>query len=184
MSDLPVVAQDRRGDRAVAGRLIHAASTELSGYDARTIYGLKARILYHAGTVRSEDFLDINRLNFNPGYPLLFPLLEAQMDWARGSDEGPGMKFLFLGFGLALVSIYARQARRFEGPGFTATTAAAVADDADRRLLLRGGGAVRLGRSAIGRVAVRRRAGIVAMAASARLGARRPARGCSRAPPR
>lgn len=123
MSDLPVVAKIAVGI-ALLPALVHAASTELSGYDARTIYGLKARILYRAGTVRSEDFLDINRLNFNPGYPLLLPLLEAQMDWARGTDEGPGMKFLFLGFGLALVSIYARQTRRFEGPGFTATTAA------------------------------------------------------------
>jgi hypothetical protein len=123
MSDLPVVAKIAVGI-ALLPAVVHAASTELSGYDARTIYGLKSRILYRTGTVRSEDFLDIDRLNFNPGYPLLLPLLETQMHWARGTDEGPGMKFLFLGFGLALVSIYARHVRRFEGPGFTATTAA------------------------------------------------------------
>src|SRR5438309_1113987 len=85
----------------------------LRGYDARTIYGLKARILYRAGTVQNEDFSDIDRLNFNPSYPLLLPLLEAQMDWALGTDEGPGMKILFAGFVLSLVAIYARQTRRF-----------------------------------------------------------------------
>jgi hypothetical protein len=122
MRDLPVVAQIALGI-ALFPAIVHSSLNELSGYDARTIYALKARMLYHTGTVRSEDFLDIDRVNFNPGYPLLLPLIEANLDWTRGMDAGPGTKLLFLGFALALVSIFAGQLRRFEAPGFAALSA-------------------------------------------------------------
>jgi hypothetical protein len=122
MSDLPVAAQIALGV-ALVPAMVHAAVNELSGYDARTIYALKGRMLYRTGTVHSEDFLDIDRVNFNPGYPLLLPLVEANLDWTRATDDGHGTKLLFLGFALALVSVYAGQVRRFEGPGFAAVSA-------------------------------------------------------------
>lgn len=122
MRDLPVVAQIALGI-ALLPAVVHASLNELSGYDARTIYALKARMIYRTGTMRNEDFLDLDRLNFNPGYPLLLPLVEANLNWTRGTDAGPGLKLLFLGFALALVSLYAGQVRRFEAPGFTAVSA-------------------------------------------------------------
>ena len=122
MIDLPLIGKIMLGVVLVPA-VMHSARSGISGYDARTIYGLKARILYDTGTVRSEDFTDNDRINFNPGYPLLLPLLESQLDWAQGGYESAGLKFLFLGFALALVSVYAGEARRFEGAGFAAASA-------------------------------------------------------------
>ncbi|HKD35979.1 MAG TPA: hypothetical protein VKB78_04235, partial [Pirellulales bacterium] len=122
MRDLPVVAQIALGI-ALVPAVVHSTLNELSGYDARTIYALKARMLYHSGTVKNEDFLDVDRVNFNPGYPLLLPLVEANLDWTRGADAGPGLKLLFLAFVFAMVSVYAGQVRRFEATGFAAVSA-------------------------------------------------------------
>jgi hypothetical protein len=64
---------------ALPAALFYCCRTGLTGYDARSIYALKARVLYDAGTIRGEDFQDIQRVHFNPSYPLLLPLLEAQI---------------------------------------------------------------------------------------------------------
>ena len=55
-----------------------------STFDARSIYGLKARILYDTGDLRGEDFRNPDRLNFNANYPLLVPLIEATLYAAQG----------------------------------------------------------------------------------------------------
>jgi hypothetical protein len=122
VADLPLAGKLALGI-ALAPAVLHSARSELTGYDARSIYALKARLLYDSGTVRGEDFQDVTRVNFNPTYPLLLPLLEAEMDWAEQSYDAPGIKFLFLGFALAMASIYAGAAKRFDTSGFVATSA-------------------------------------------------------------
>ncbi len=104
--------------RLVAGAIIlaatsHALRTELTGYDARSTFALKARILYDTGDVAGEDFRDVQRVNFNPLYPLLLPLIEAETYWCQGSYEHPGLRLLFVGFVLAIVSVHAAEIRRF-----------------------------------------------------------------------
>ena len=104
--------------RLVAGAIIlaatsHALQTELTGYDARSTFALKARILYDTGDVAGEDFRDVQRMNFNPLYPLLLPLIEAETYWCQGSYEHPGLRLLFVGFVLAIVSVHAAEIRRF-----------------------------------------------------------------------
>jgi hypothetical protein len=104
--------------RLAAGAIIlaaasHALRTELTGYDARSVFALKARILYDTGDVAGEDFRDVQRVNFNPSYPLLLPLIEAETYWCQGSYEHPGLRLLFVGFVLAIVSVHAAEIRRF-----------------------------------------------------------------------
>jgi hypothetical protein len=102
----------------VAGAIIiaatsHAAQTELTGYDARSAFALKARMLYETGDLTGEDFRDINRVNFNPTYPLLIPLIEAEVYWCQGGYQHPGLRLLFVGFLLSSVSVLAVELRRF-----------------------------------------------------------------------
>jgi hypothetical protein len=104
--------------RLVAGAILiaatsHAVQTELTGYDARSAFALKARILYDTGDLTGEDFRDINRVNFNPTYPLLVPLIEAESYWCQASYQHPGLRLLFVGFLLSTVSVLAAELRRF-----------------------------------------------------------------------
>ena len=94
--------------------LYHAATTEITGYDGRSIFALKARILYDKGTVRGEDFCDVQRMNINPSYPLLLPLLEAQLFWIQGSYEGHCLILLLLVFPTGIASVLASEIRRFD----------------------------------------------------------------------
>jgi hypothetical protein len=83
-------------------------------YDARSIFGLKARVLYDTGALDGEDFRDVDRLNFNANYPLLVPLVEATMFAAQGSQQNIGLQLLFAGFVLASVSLLVAEVRRFD----------------------------------------------------------------------
>lgn len=121
------------GDLPMLGRLlavvalpaafVYCCRTDLTGYDARSIYALKARVLYDSGTVRDEDFQDIQRVHFNPAYPLLMPLVEAQIYWTQGSYAAPGLKLLFLLFPLSLASVFAGELRRLGARGLAAMLA-------------------------------------------------------------
>jgi hypothetical protein len=104
--DLPMVGRWLALVAIVAG-FVYCCRSDLTGYDARSIYALKARILFDTGTIRSEDFQDAERLHFNPNYPLLLPLVEAQYYWTQGSYTALGLKLLFFAFPLALASIFA-----------------------------------------------------------------------------
>ncbi len=103
--------------------VVHCERSTLTGYDARSIYSLKSRVIYDAGSVRGEDFSDPSRVNFNPGYPLLLPLLEAQAYWPGDGAEDQGVKLLFVAFAISLAAVAAAAMRRFECPGFAALTA-------------------------------------------------------------
>ncbi|HEX3999215.1 MAG TPA: hypothetical protein VHX65_11745 [Pirellulales bacterium] len=122
LSDLPMLGR-LLALVSIAAAFVYCCRTDLTGYDARTIYALKARVLYDTGTIRGEDFQDIHRVHFNPAYPLLLPLVEAQIYWTHGSYVAPGLKLLFLLFPLALASLYAGELRRFGTRGFAAMAA-------------------------------------------------------------
>ena len=108
---------------AIGAAFVYCCRSDLTGYDARSIYALKARILYDTGTIRGEDFQDIDRVHFNPAYPLLLPVVEAQVFWMQGSYTAPGLKLLFLLYPLALVSLFAGQLRCYGTRGFAAIAA-------------------------------------------------------------
>lgn len=86
-------------------------------FDARSIYSLKARILYDTGDLTGEDFRDPDRLNFNANYALLLPLVEATLYTAQGSQQDLGTPLLFIGIVFAVASILVAEIRRFEPRG-------------------------------------------------------------------
>ena len=107
----------------IGAAVYHAATADITGYDGRTIFALKARILYDTGTVRGEDFQDVQRVNFNPHYPLLLSLLESQLYWTQGGVTGHGLILLLLVFPLATASIFAAEVRRFDNVRIAALAA-------------------------------------------------------------
>jgi hypothetical protein len=90
--------------------------TPPTGFDARAIFGMKARLLYDQGSLATEDFQDVNRMNFNAHYPLLLPLVEAQWFWLQGSTSDTQLRFICIGYIAALASIVARQLKRYTSP--------------------------------------------------------------------
>jgi hypothetical protein len=112
IADLPIGARIVVGIGLVAAAF-YVSRTELSGVDARSAFALKARILYETGDLTGEDFRDVHRLNFNPGYPLLLPLAEVEMYWFQGGYQNSKQGIVFLCFILAIVSVYAAEIRRF-----------------------------------------------------------------------
>lgn len=100
---------------------ILASLVRLWGYDAQAIYGLKAKILADGGSIRGPDFRDPYRVHFGSNYPLVLPLLEAQVFYWRNSLEGLGvpawndlgMAIIFWGFVTTLVLQMINQVGRF-----------------------------------------------------------------------
>lgn len=109
----------------VVGLLASAAA--LWGYDAQAIYGLKAKILADGLSIYGPDFMDPYRVHYWNNYPLLVPLLEAQVffwrnQWALLTGEelwnDLGMPVLLWGFIIALVlQVAAATERRWAGCG-------------------------------------------------------------------
>lgn len=91
-----------------------AANLGLQGYDARAIYGLKAKILAEQGILSEEDFCDIHRLHFNPGYPLLVPILESPIFQLCGNAGDQGLPLLFCGFLAAIALLFASHFVRYQ----------------------------------------------------------------------
>lgn len=109
-----------------------------SGWDERAIYGLKARILYHEGSVRGEAFIDQDIVHSQARYPLLVPVLEASMLAIKGSLDDRDLKLLFVLFGFSVVMVVTEEARRVGGAragalwGFLLITTPFVIGPADR----------------------------------------------------
>lgn len=93
-----------------------AALGPFVGWDERAIYGLKARVLFHEGSVRGEAFTDTGYVHSQARYPLLVPLLEASLLTLKGSFDDHSLKLLFLLFSLSLAFVVAGEARRLHGP--------------------------------------------------------------------
>jgi hypothetical protein len=94
-------------------------------FDARSIFGLKARMFDDGVSLANDDFHDPDRLNFNANYPLFVPVIEATLFRARSSQDPIGLQLLFVGFVLATASILAAEVRRFDSPQTAALWAAA-----------------------------------------------------------
>lgn len=100
---------------------ILASLVPLWGYDAQAIYGLKAKILADQGNIHGADFCDPYRVHFGSNYPLVVPLLEAQVFFWRNSLgvvgvpawNDLGMGIIFWGFITALVFQMINQVARF-----------------------------------------------------------------------
>ncbi|HZZ30294.1 MAG TPA: hypothetical protein VFE46_20010 [Pirellulales bacterium] len=115
IGDLPLLVR-MLAILCLADLLWFAAVESPITFDARSIYGLKARILYDGGQLSDESFRNPDRLNFNANYPLLLPVVEAALYAAQGSQQDLGEQLLFAGFVLAIASILAEEIRRFESP--------------------------------------------------------------------
>lgn len=80
---------------------------------SRSIFGIKAKVLYESKTIYDKDLLDKEFVMEHPEYPLLVPMLEDWLYTCRNSSDdrfGKGfLSFLAVGF---LSSIYAIQ-RKF-----------------------------------------------------------------------
>ncbi|MCX5686478.1 MAG: hypothetical protein NTW09_03350 [Candidatus Omnitrophica bacterium] len=80
---------------------------------SRSIFGIKAKVLYESKSIYDKDLLDKEFVVEHPEYPLLIPMLEDWMYTCRNSSDdrfGKGfLPFLAVGF---LCSIYAIQ-RKF-----------------------------------------------------------------------
>jgi hypothetical protein len=95
---------------------ISVAFEPFSGWDERAVYGLKARVLFHEGSVRVEEFTDSDNVHFQARYPLLVPLLEASLLTIKDSADDLFLKLLFVLYGLSLVLLVADEASRLDGP--------------------------------------------------------------------
>ncbi|MFA6142312.1 MAG: hypothetical protein WC738_03350 [Candidatus Omnitrophota bacterium] len=80
---------------------------------SRSIFGIKAKVLYESKSIYGKDLLDKEFIMEHPEYPLLVPMLENWLYTCRkSSDDRYGKSFLpFLAVGF-LCSIYAIQ-RKF-----------------------------------------------------------------------
>jgi hypothetical protein len=95
-----------------AAAALSVVSAKSTGFDARAIYGLKARLLYDAGSISTEDFQDVDRMHFNAHYPLLIPLHEAALFNLQQSTSDRFHRIFFFAFIVALGSAMAREFRR------------------------------------------------------------------------
>lgn len=83
---------------------VYAAQLPLTGYDARAIYGLKAKMLADGTSLWGPDFRDPYRLHFANNYPLLIPILESFLFHLRMMLDGGnpwsdvGLPLIFWGF--------------------------------------------------------------------------------------
>lgn len=105
---------------------VAASAVDIWGYDARAIYGLKAKLLADQMSVFGPDFCDPYRAHFWNNYPLLVPLLEAQVFFWRNGVAGMlsvplwydvGLPIIFWGFVTALVLLAALEVER-RSPGW------------------------------------------------------------------
>lgn len=91
--------------------LLAAASLPLTTFDCRAIYALKAKVLAAEGTLAGEMFTDPELVHYHANYPLLLPLLEAQMILLRGGSSSDGAVLLTAFFVVAAASVLVRELR-------------------------------------------------------------------------
>jgi len=81
--------------------------------DDRAQWGIKAKILYHEGTIYADDFFDPSRVMYHARYPFLVPLLESFFYGALGEMNDSLVKIPFPLFFIALVLFFYASQRRF-----------------------------------------------------------------------
>jgi hypothetical protein len=87
---------------------LDALSQPLLSFDARAIWGMKARVIFSYQQIYGEDFFDPDRLHAKQRYPLGIPLAQSFMYHMIGEVDDRLGKIIFPGFFLALfLSFYA-----------------------------------------------------------------------------
>lgn len=89
-----------------------AASQLLLAFDARAIWGFKAKVLYYEEGIYNDAFLDADRLHAKTRYPQLIPLAEAFVASITGGFHEPALKLLFPCFYVALILLVGSELRR------------------------------------------------------------------------
>lgn len=76
---------------ATAFLAIASVDAPFAGYDAKAIYGVKAKVLLHDGDLEGPLFQDPDVVHYHGDYPLGVPLLlAAGAQWAGGAPEFEG----------------------------------------------------------------------------------------------
>lgn len=81
--------------------------------DDRAQWGIKAKILFHEGTIYSHDFFDPSRVLYHASYPFLVPLIESFFYGAIGEMNDCLVKIPFPIFFAALLLFFYASQRRF-----------------------------------------------------------------------
>ena len=81
--------------------------------DDRAQWGIKAKILYHEGTIYSHEFFDPARVIYHASYPFLVPLIESLFYAAIGEMNDCLVKLPFPLFFAALLLFFYASQRRF-----------------------------------------------------------------------
>jgi hypothetical protein len=95
--------------------IIDTFSQPLIAFDARSIWGMKTRILYFQQGTYVEDFMDSTRLHAHQQYPLLVPLAETFICRFLGQFDDRWGKAIFPGFFLGLQFLFYSTIRQFFG---------------------------------------------------------------------
>lgn len=98
--------------------LAEALSKPLLAFDARAIWGMKAKILFYERGIYGEDFLDPERLHFHQRYPLLLPLAQCFIYHFIGGVDDRYVKVIFPIFFVSLSLSFYAMLRRFFGRSY------------------------------------------------------------------
>jgi hypothetical protein len=85
---------------------VDALSQPLTQFDAKAIWGMKARILCAPQGIYAEDFLQPERLHAHQRYPLLVPFAETLVYQLTGVVDDRYVKILFPCFFAALLLVF------------------------------------------------------------------------------
>ncbi len=95
--------------------LIDAFSQPLLAFDARSIWGMKAKILFFQQGIYGEDFVEPARLHAHQQYPLLLPLAGTFICRSLGQFDDRWGKAIFPCFFVALIFLIYFVLRRYFG---------------------------------------------------------------------
>ena len=98
---------------------LDAISNPILGFDARAIWGMKAKLLFTEHQIYGDAFLDPARLHAKHQYPLALPLAQSFIyQWGGRIDEH-AVKVLYPLFFLSLAVFFYASLRRFFGRSYS-----------------------------------------------------------------
>ena len=98
---------------------LDAVSNPILGFDARAIWGMKAKLLFTEHQIYGEAFLDPARLHAKHQYPLALPLAQSFIYQWSGRIEEHAVKVLYPLFFLSLAVFYYASLSRFFGRSYS-----------------------------------------------------------------
>ena len=98
---------------------LDAVSNPVLGFDARAIWGMKAKFLFTEHQIYGEAFLEAARLHAKHRYPLALPLAQSFIYLWTGRIEEHAVKVLYPLFFLSLALFFYASARRFFGRSYS-----------------------------------------------------------------